>query len=428
MDPIIKLEHVDFWYDKGKPMEYHALKDVSLEIQKGEYVAFFGSSGSGKSTLLYLIAGIEQGQEGKILINGRNIPTLSKQELAVYRQIGVGIIFQQFNLIASLSVVQNVMFPMMFLGLSQDRAKTEAMGLLKRVNLEQYADRFPTELSGGQQQRVSIARALANNPPIVVADEPLGNLDSTNAQAVLDLLKELNEKDNRTIIMVTHEAWSLRGVKKIFYIKDGVVTGGKEEPAASPEAITERLYTKLAPESSENQLAARALAELLLRGYPREEVARFESFLLQRLDGKLTKEDFGALITKPWNDGGVGLWVRRAERIGMVIEEDREMKKIYQELEEHPEAPLYDDIEKLEQWLLEGYRGALSERQSTQLREAVVGRIKGALPAQVFAETLNRPRSKAGLGFSIHTAHRIEEKLDLILGVEKVKKNNLAAA
>jgi ABC-type lipoprotein export system ATPase subunit len=437
MEPIIRLEHVNFWYDRGKPVEYYALRDVSFEIKKGDYVAFFGASGSGKSTLLYLIAGIEKGQEGKIVVNGRDMSSLSQQELAIYRQVGVGMIFQQFNLIASLSVIQNVMFSMMFLGVAQDKAKEEAEGLLKRVNLLEYADRLPTELSGGQQQRVSIARALANNPPIIVADEPLGNLDSTNAQAILELLKELNEKDNRTVIMVTHEAWSLRDVQRIFYIKDGAVTGDETEkakvPGASPqETLSRRLYGQLNPELSEHQLAAHALAELLLRGYPAEEVSRAEVFLAQWLDGKLGKDEFRAILGKPWKDGGVGLWPSRADRVVSWVDgiatEKQTLQEVYRELERNPEAPLYDDIEKLKTWLLEEYRGTLSASQDAQLMEIISERIRGVIATDAFVKTLNLPRSKSGLNFSIHTAHRIGEKFDLILGGGKPAAGAAGAA
>jgi putative ABC transport system ATP-binding protein len=428
-DQIIKLENVNFWYDRGKSAEYHALKDVSFEINRGEYVAFFGSSGSGKSTLLYLIAGIEQGQDGKIIINGRDISSFSKQELAIYRQIGVGMIFQQFNLIPSLTVVQNVMFPMLFLGTSEVRAKADALELLKRVDLDGFADRYPTELSGGQQQRVSIMRALANNPPIIIADEPLGNLDSANAQTVLEFLKELNEKDGRTVIMVTHEAWSLRDVKKIFYIKDGVVTSAEasNERKTAQETLSERLHNQLVPGLSENRLTARTLTELLLRGYPDEEVARLESFLNQRLDGKLTKEAFDLFLKKPWRDGGVGLLAPRAHRIeawiDKITEEKHTVKEVYKELEANPEAPLYDDIEKLKEWLLMDYEGKLSELQNTQLMEIISERIQGILSSELFIKTLNLPRSKSGLGFSIHTAHRIAEKFNLILGENNPQLN-----
>ena len=204
MEPIIKLQNVSLWYNKDKPIEVKALKNISLEITRGDYVAFFGPSGCGKTTMLYAISGIDHFQEGKILINDRDISTLSNQELAIFRQTGIGIVFQQFNLVPSLTVLKNVSLPMLFVGISSEKADAEARKLLERLNLTEYANRYPFELSGGQQQRVGIARAIANDPPIIIADEPLGNLDSVNAKKVLEFLKELNEKDGRTIIMVTH--------------------------------------------------------------------------------------------------------------------------------------------------------------------------------------------------------------------------------
>ena len=223
MDPIIKIENVNLWYEKGKPIEVHALKNINLEIERGDYVAFFGPSGCGKTSMLYSISGIDRFQEGRVLINGKDISGLPNQELAIFRQTGIGIVFQQFNLVPSLSVLKNIALPMLFVGVTSEKAEIEAQKLLDRLNLTDLANRYPYELSGGQQQRVGIARALANNPPIIIADEPLGNLDSVNAKIVLEFLRELNEKDGRTVIMVTHEAWSLKDAKTIFHMKDGVI-------------------------------------------------------------------------------------------------------------------------------------------------------------------------------------------------------------
>ncbi|OGM93048.1 hypothetical protein A2333_01715, partial [Candidatus Wolfebacteria bacterium RIFOXYB2_FULL_49_7] len=174
MEPIIKLQGINLYYDRGRPTEVWALKDVDLEINKGEYCAFFGPSGCGKTTILYVLSGMESERvsSGQVLINGRDIAKFTKRELAVFRQIGVGIVFQQFNLIPSISVLDNVALPMAFLGISLERRRAEAQKLLERLNIAPYAARLPAELSGGQQQRVGIARALANNPPIIICDEP----------------------------------------------------------------------------------------------------------------------------------------------------------------------------------------------------------------------------------------------------------------
>ncbi|MBS3903525.1 MAG: DUF977 family protein [Anaplasmataceae bacterium] len=231
---IIKLENVKLYYDKGKPNEYYALRDISLEIQSGEYTAFFGASGSGKSSMLYVIAGMEKPQEGRIYVAGKDITNLSEKEIAIYRQITVGLVFQQFNLIPSISVLDNIALPMSFLGIPVDKRREKASELLRRFGIDNLSGRFPYELSGGQQQRVGIARALANDPPIVIADEPLGNLDSENANKVLTFLRDLKHKDGRTIIMVTHEAWSLKDAELIYYIRDGEIVKTEHRKSTEP--------------------------------------------------------------------------------------------------------------------------------------------------------------------------------------------------
>ncbi|MBI3634182.1 MAG: ABC transporter ATP-binding protein [Candidatus Yonathbacteria bacterium] len=338
--PLVKLENVNFYYNHGKPSEVHALKNINLEIQKGGYAAFFGPSGCGKTTLTYLIGGIEteKTDAGKILINGRDIRELPKKALAVYRQLGVGIIFQQFNLIPSLSVLDNVALPMAFLGINVERRKKEALKLLDRFGMANYASRFPSDLSGGQQQRVSIARALSNNPPLIIADEPLGNLDSENANKALEFLKELNEKDGRTIVMVTHESWSLRDAKTIFYMKDGEII--KTEEAKSKvsvqKSLSEHLYKQLYSNATPEHLMARSLSYMLMRGFSAEEIKRFELFLTERLAGKINTESFAEFLIQPFKKGGLGLWKQRAEKItgtvDEIIENNKKIKDIYKRI------------------------------------------------------------------------------------------------
>ena len=285
MEPIIEINNVNLWYEKGKPIEVHALNDITLKINKGDYAAFFGPSGCGKTSILYAISGIDRVQDGTVHISNQDISALNDQDLAIFRQTGIGIVFQQFNLIPSLTVLKNVSLPMLFVGVSSKEADERALKLLDRLGLTDYAHRYPYELSGGQQQRVGIARALANNPPIIIADEPLGNLDSINAQNVLAFLKELNEKDGRTIIMVTHEAWSLRDVKTIFHMKDGTIVGSEQITAGLTvaESLSKKLYNQLSSPQGlqggvirEESITARIVANFLLRGYSIDEIQRFE--------------------------------------------------------------------------------------------------------------------------------------------------------
>ncbi len=417
---LIKLENVDIWYDKGKPSEVWALKNADLEIKKGEYVAFFGPSGCGKTTMLYAISGIEQINNGKIFINGRDISTFSKRELAIYRQIGVGIVFQQFNLIPSLTVMNNIALPMAFLGIAESKREIEALKLLDRLGIKDLAERYPYELSGGQQQRVGIARALANNPPIIVADEPLGNLDSVNAEKVLEFLKELNEKDGRTVIMVTHEAWSLRDAQKIFYMKDGEIIKIEESnPETVAKAVSEHFYKELSPELNSNEIMARSLSNLLLRGYSFDEIKRFEFFLLQRFADKIDSKTFKEILDNPYKNGGIGLWKQKAEKISgyvdEIIEEKREVGEIYKELEKNPESPIAAEIEKIRNWLLEEYKGKLSEIQKIRLNEIIGERIRAVIDAEQFLKIANLSEIKFGIGLTFRTSQKISERLETIL-------------
>ena len=421
--PLVKLEGVNYYYNRGKPSEVHALKDINIEIPRGGYAAFFGPSGCGKTTLTYLIGGIEteNTDSGNILINGRDLRGLAKKELAVYRQIGVGIIFQQFNLLPSLTVLDNVALPMAFLGIDVERRKKEALKLLDRFGMTKYSARFPSDLSGGQQQRVSIARALSNNPPLIIADEPLGNLDSENANKALEFLKELNEKDGRTIIMVTHESWSLRDARLIFYLKDGEVLK-TEEPKNKTDvkkSLSEHFYKQLYPESPPENLMAQSLSYMLARGLSAQEIKRFELFLAERLKGNISTEHFIDFLDQPFKNGGLGLWKQRAVKIAETVEElaynRKKIEDIYDELDRNPEVPLYEEISKMRDWLLSSYTGTLSDTERLRFDEAVEDRIRNVISPEHFSRVLELPRKDFGVGLSINAVRGISERLESVL-------------
>lgn len=424
MEPIIKLEGINLYYDKGRPTEVWALKDVNIEINKGEYCAFFGPSGCGKTTILYVLSGMESERvsSGQVLINGRDIAKFTKRELAVFRQIGVGIVFQQFNLIPSISVLDNVALPMAFLGISLERRRAEAQKLLERLNIAPYANRLPAELSGGQQQRVGIARALANNPPIIICDEPLGNLDSENANKVLEFMKELNVKDGRTVIMVTHEAWSLRDARKIFYMQDGKILRVEEpkEQGEVAQAVSKLMYKQLNPGMGENQIMAKTLSNMLLRGYSVDEVKRFEFFLLQRLTGHIDGDVFREVLDRSYRLGGVGLWKGKAAKIGFlvegVMEQRHTVEEIYAMLEKDPETPLVEEVQRMRKWLLEEYKGKVDEQQRLRMDEIIAERLRNIITPKNFAQVLNLSKKQFGLGLSMRSANRIAEKLESIIG------------
>jgi len=426
MLPIIKLENVDFYYDRGKPTEVHALRNINLEIQAGEYVSFFGPSGCGKSTILYTIAGIERPDNGKVIVNGQNLMDLSQRELAIFRQIGIGIIFQNFNLIPSIKNIDNITLPMAFLGISPEKRKKRAMEIFERLNIANLAERYPHELSGGQQQRVGIARALANNPPIILADEPLGNLDSANATNVLDLLKEFNEKDGKTIIIVTHEAWSLRDVRRIYYMRDGAITKVEEkEPMKIVKRDGEIFYKKLFPELPTIETRAKVIASLIMKGFSQPEVKRFEYFLAQRFRGQIDKEVFRMVLDRPYKEGGVGLWKQKAEKIANYVEdviaEEEDLAKLYKKLERSQELPLLEEVQRIRNWLLGGLITKLTPLQIDRLDEAISERIRNIITADNFLKVLDLAKHQGGVGLKVRTSFKIAEKLEMLLGREETK-------
>ncbi len=222
MKPVIAVKDVWKTYYIGDNA-IHALRGVSLEVPLGEFIAVMGPSGSGKSTMLNMLGSLDIPSKGKVFLDEHDISTLSESDLATIRGKKIGFIFQQFNLIPTLTTKENIMLPMIFQGmLLQDREK-RAEELLRKVGLGDRMDNKPTELSGGQQQRVAIARSLANNPEVVLADEPTGNLDSKTGEQIMQLLRDLNKTENKTIIMVTHDEDTAKHADRVAFLKDGLI-------------------------------------------------------------------------------------------------------------------------------------------------------------------------------------------------------------
>jgi putative ABC transport system ATP-binding protein len=218
-DALIRLENVTRAYVMGA-RRLLALRNVSLTIQAGEFVAIVGPSGSGKSTLLNLISGIDKPDEGRVWVDGDPISSMGENALAKWRGAKIGIVFQFFQLLPTLTALENVMLPMELRNTYSDHRRERAADALERVGLGDRATQLPSELSGGEQQRVAIARALVNDPPILLADEPTGNLDSETGQRIVTLLAEL-ERAGKTIVLVTHEEDLARAASRIVRVRDG---------------------------------------------------------------------------------------------------------------------------------------------------------------------------------------------------------------
>ena len=221
-DIVINLKKVWKIYKMGKANVY-ALRDVNIEVEKGQFVAVQGPSGSGKSTAMNMIGCLDIPSRGSVFLDGHNIAHFSESELAQLRGQKIGFVFQQFNLINTLTALENVMLPMTFQGTLLDERKEKAKELLEFLELGDRINHKPNELSGGEQQRVAIARALANDPEIILADEPTGNLDSKTGKYIMNLLGKLNRERKKTVVMVTHDIDLVNYANKIFHLKDGMV-------------------------------------------------------------------------------------------------------------------------------------------------------------------------------------------------------------
>lgn len=219
---MIKIENVWKKYEMGKADPLVVLKKIDLEIKKGEFVAITGPSGSGKSTMVNIVGALDRPSYGNVYLLGKNIKELNESELAVLRGKTIGFIFQQFNLLPTLSALQNVMLPMEIIDIPESIAKENATKILQTLGLGDRMDHKPNELSGGQQQRVAIARSLSNDPEIILADEPTGNLDSKSGIFVMNFLEEMNKK-GKTIILITHDINLVKYAEKVVHIKDGMI-------------------------------------------------------------------------------------------------------------------------------------------------------------------------------------------------------------
>lgn len=217
---LLEIKSISKIYGKGNNA-VHALKDVSFSVDKGEYIAIVGESGSGKSTLLNIIGAIDIPTDGKVIINNKDLFTMTDSELTVFRRRNIGFIFQGFNLIPELTVEQNIIFPVLLDYKKPDRKYLDE--LLNILGLQERRNHLPSELSGGQQQRVAIGRALITKPSLILADEPTGNLDSKNSSEVISLLKESSQKYEQTIIMITHSRSIAQAATRVLRVSDGIL-------------------------------------------------------------------------------------------------------------------------------------------------------------------------------------------------------------
>lgn len=224
---LIELRNVHKIYQMGD-VEVNALSGVSLSIKKGEFVAIMGPSGSGKSTMVNSIGCLDVPTSGSIFLDGHDISHMTESSLAQVRGKLIGFVFQQFNLVHTLTALENVTLPMIFQGIPKERRLRRAKELLELMDLGDRIHHKPNEMSGGQQQRVAIARALSNDPDLILADEPTGNLDSKTGKSIMEFLKKLHKQEGKTIVLVTHDEYLAKAAERIEYLKDGAIIRSKK--------------------------------------------------------------------------------------------------------------------------------------------------------------------------------------------------------
>ena len=424
--PIITLRNVSVQYPEGD-RALNALNNVSLDIYPEEYIIFFGPSGCGKSTLLYTISGLESVGEGTVEVSGHNLATMTVAEKVDYHRRAVGMVFQAYYLIPSLSVRANVALPQIFLGKEKTDRITQAESLLERFGILDQKGKLPNQLSGGQQQRVAIARSLISDPPILLADEPVGNLDSKSADDVMRLLAELNEKDKKTIVVVTHNPNHLNYAHRIFYMKDGkIVRESKNIARVQVREETMRPYRseglgELAqsfPFLDEGALKAKMIGRYLLAGLEVDREDLFEHAIKSMIEGTISQDEFVNIAARSPREWGLGLYEPHAKKLGdeiaAVLGMARYLKKNFG-IFPHSYEEYHVVLERIGTYLLLTSRVKLSDQERGRFESAIKGRLEGSLNHSSFTDVLDRPFGEKGVGLNVRTAYNIARMLELIM-------------
>ncbi len=437
--PLIVCRNLDITYNKGKSNEFKALQMVNTDIYEGEYIILFGASGSGKSTLMYSIQGSLPPGDGTLLIRGDDIYSYPPEERVYFQRYIMGIIFQSFNLIGSLTVLDNVALPMIFCGVDKPTRERRAQSLLDRFGVGHVSHKRPNMLSGGQQQRVSVARSMVNDPQILLADEPTGNLDSVSTQQVMDKIDEINTFDQRTIIMVSHNAAHLSYAHRVYYLKDGKVVREvanpqrkQIKPVKEGETIVTELeqLARLFPYDSVDTLRVKSLTNFLTQDYSFDQLIRLEKAIALLIQGKIHKKRFIETLMQPYDDGGVGTSRQTAERMAdisvNIIKQADDVHRF--RTKNDSDAAFFEQhkfAERVRGYLLAYHDIPLTKRTQENLAEIIADRLSGIDGEETFNAKLIEKERSGGLGLSEKVADditRYMEKL-IALGVDVSYKN-----
>ncbi len=427
-DPIIVVDKLRIIYNQGKSNETRALEETNLTIYPQEYVIIFGPSGCGKSTLLYSISGLQSPTYGDVLIQGTSIAKMTREEELELHQTKLGMIFQAFYLISSLNILENVCLPKVFRGEAPKERRQVGFSLLRRFGIAEQADKFPNQLSGGQKQRVAIARSLVNNPEIILADEPVGNLDSESAENVLKILKELNTVDKKTVIMVTHNPEHLIYADRVIHMKDGRVVKeevfkekrpieAKKKPEMEESQESSELkmlmasFKSLLPQQIDVLLVpfkAKQLLAHLLSQLSEEQISMAEAFLKELLFKNIDTKIFQERLDLDLNEGGAG-WNRlRAESFSTRTQEILDQS---QQLKMSPGTGAVT----LQEYLATFFHLKLSQEQKLRLQAVLKLRLESKIGQVEMQKRFDTRVTLGGVGIHKGTAEKMVREIEIIM-------------
>lgn len=467
--PIISLQNVNVKYNLGKVSEFHALKDINFDIYPGEFVIFFGPSGCGKSTLTNVVAGLERICSGKVIVGGLSLNDLSDDQLADYHTTKIGFVFQAYNLIDSLSIIDNVALPQAFTRQPLKLRLERATQALQRFKMVAHTKKMPVMLSGGQQQRVGIARALVNNPDIILADEPVGNLDSASAEMVIQIFQDLTKIDKKTVILVTHNQDLLKIANRIIHILDGRVireeinddirpeeVKNKERKESDPDfeipselKILMRTYGALTMEQLNTMwipMKAKIITERILQKYSKEQRDSIENVIRKRLMNLASRDELINSFDQPIDQGGAELDSRTATNLANKVEEimheaekikefvtiTRKKKPLVSQEQNHAINEAFEQemeeariIIELRQQILHNFDGHVNINTLTKLDSLIKQRLKNKIDKNEFIGLASKPISRGGAGFRKSMARKFARDLELVILIKFGEEHQL---
>jgi putative ABC transport system ATP-binding protein len=437
--PLIVARDLSIIYNQGKSNEFKALQKVNTDIYEGEYIILFGPSGCGKSTLMYSIQGSLPPGEGTLLIRGDDVYSYPPAERVYFQRYVMGIIFQSFNLIPSLSVLDNVALPMIFCNDDKTKRNRRAQSLLDRFGVGHVSHKIPAMLSGGQQQRVSVARSMVNDPKILLADEPTGNLDSVSTQQVMDKIDEINTFDRRTIIMVSHNAAHLSYAHRVYYLKDGfivreVVNPQRKQikPVREGETIVTELeqLARLYPYDSVETLRVKSMVNFLTQDYTFEQIVRIEHAVGFYIQGKIDRDSLIKSLVLHFDRGGVGIAEKEARKMaataGKMMEYSADIKRFRARKDnDNIFFSQHKLAERMRDHLTHEFRIKLTKEQDDNLVEAIADRVTGVSEGSEMNERLMKGVRTGGLSLSEREADDFSRFFEKIIaqGIDVSYKN-----